>query len=144
MAGPSPGRVKQLVVTALVLCSSIVCHPQAGPTGSLSGKLTDLHSTPLAGTTVILRDQATGAETRTITKQDGTYRFNGLTPGRYTMEADRRQLGHGELRDIVISPGFDAHVQAAMLFDPQPPAAVHSVFLKNQDGYPLDSPTHHP
>ena len=40
--------------------------------GSLSGKVTDLHSKPLESVTVVLRNQATGAEARTITTKSNT------------------------------------------------------------------------
>jgi hypothetical protein len=91
--------------------------------GSLSGRLTDLHSTPLDGATVVLRNAATGAEARTITQKNGSYRFTGLPAGEYTLVAESKHLGQGALDGIFVSPGTEAHVQTAMDFafaDPQP------------------------
>jgi hypothetical protein len=100
-------------------------------TGSIVGRLTDLHSAPLAGTTVIVRNAATGAETRTTTARNGSYRFVGLAAGEYTLDAESPQLGHGRLDGIYVSGGHESRVQAAMEFAPaQPPTqpvevAVH-------------------
>jgi hypothetical protein len=83
-------------------------------TGSLTGKLTDLHSRPLEGVAVVVRNQATGAETRTITTKNGAYRFSGLEPGEYTVTAESSQLGRGQLQDIVVAAGYETRVQTAM------------------------------
>jgi hypothetical protein len=70
------------------------------------------------GAAVIARNQATGAEARTTTAKNGTYRFNGLEPGAYTLEAEDPQLGRGQVADIVVDAGHEARVQAAMEFEP--------------------------
>jgi hypothetical protein len=82
--------------------------------GTLSGKLTDLYSTPLDGATVTLRNAATGAETRITTGKSGTYRFTGLAAGEYTLEAVSPQLGRGQVEGIFVSAGHEARVQAAI------------------------------
>jgi len=83
--------------------------------GTLVGKLTDLNSKPLEGVEVVARNQATGAEARTITGRNGAYRFNGLAPGEYTVEAESPQLGRGQVEDIVVGAGQVARVQTAIL-----------------------------
>jgi hypothetical protein len=104
---------------------------QSDPNGSLTGKLTDLNSAPLSGATVILHNQATGAEARNTTGRDGTYRFTALEAGEYVLEADSPRLGHGYLSGIYVAAGHEARVQAAMQFGLTPLAPTHSVFLKN-------------
>ncbi|MDR3775099.1 MAG: carboxypeptidase-like regulatory domain-containing protein [Terracidiphilus sp.] len=89
-----------------------------GETGSIAGRLTDLHSAPLAGATVVVRNAVTGAETRTVTAKNGSYRFGGLDAGEYTLDAESPQLGHGRLEGIYVSGGHEARVQAAMDFEP--------------------------
>lgn len=93
---------------------AVVIHAPA--TGSISGKLTDLHSGPLAGATVIVRNQATGAEVRAITSRSGAYRFASLAPGQYTLEAESARLGRGSLEGIEVDAGTEARVQTAMRF----------------------------
>jgi hypothetical protein len=87
-------------------------------TGSLTGRLTDLHSKPLEGVAVIVRNQATGAEARTITARNGVYRFSGLEPGEYSLTAESPQLGRGQVEWIAVAAGHEARVQAAMELKP--------------------------
>ena len=90
--------------------------PDAG-TGSLTGRITNLKSLPVAGVTVVLRNEATGAETKTTTARNGSYRFAALEAGAYTLAAESTELGRGELEGVVISAGHEARVQAAMDFE---------------------------
>ncbi len=97
-------------------------EPEAAK-GSLAGRITDLNSSPLAGVTVVLRNESTGAETRTITTRNGSYRFAALDAGEYTLAAERAQLGHGQLQGIVIFAGHEARVQAAIDLEPETQSA---------------------
>jgi hypothetical protein len=105
----------------LALVCALAGQGQAGqtPTGALAGRLTDVHSRPLDGATVVLRSESTGAETRTITGKNGSYRFAGLAEGAYTLEAESA-LGRGRLEWIYVSAGAEARVQTAMEFAPEP------------------------
>ena len=99
---------------------------QAPPTGSLAGRLTDLHSVPLAGVSVLLRNLATGVEAHAITAKNGAFRFDRLGAGEYSLEADAPQLGHGELGGIFVAGGAEARVQAAMRFGPAAPRLIEA------------------
>ncbi|MGA9071454.1 MAG: carboxypeptidase-like regulatory domain-containing protein [Terracidiphilus sp.] len=118
----SRGWINALLGAVLMMSTGTLVPAQsAAPSepGSLSGKLTDLYSKPLEGVTVILRQQATGAEAaRAVSARGGLYHFNNLPPGEYTLEARSAQLGSGLLERIVISAGYEARVQAAMRFEP--------------------------
>jgi hypothetical protein len=113
-----------LGVTMLVFSQS---DPSHAPSGSLAGKLTDLHSKPVGGATVVVRNQSTGTEARTTTTKNGTYRFLQLQPGAYTLVAESEQLGRGEIEEIVVDAGHEARVQTAMEFEP---AAAGTVLAK--------------
>lgn len=90
----------------------------AEATGSITGKLTDVHSTPLDGATVVVRNEATGAEARATTARNGSYRLTGLTAGEYTLEAQSPRLGRGRMAGIVVVGGGDARLQTALEFAP--------------------------
>ncbi len=130
MAGLGCDWKKSLAVVVLLVGTETLAfaqldqevqNSQSVSSGSLAGKLTDLHSKPLAGVTVVLRNQATGAETaRTITAKNGVYRFSGLPPGEYTLDAESPQLGRGRLEGIVVDAGHEARGQTAMAFEPFP------------------------
>jgi hypothetical protein len=108
-----------------VLAQSTSPPESSAPTGSLSGKLTDLYSKPLEGVTALLRVRETGAvAARAVTGKNGTYSFSGLEPGEYMLEAESALLGRGELDNIFISANHEARVQAAMRFEPLASAPV--------------------
>jgi hypothetical protein len=128
MAGLERNWTRTLAFAVLLICAGTAGFTQSTQTlpaedqstGSLTGKLTDLHSRPLEGVPVVARNQATGAETRTITAKNGAYRFSGLEPGEYTVTAESPLLGRGQLQDIVVAAGYEARVQTAMeLSQPQ-------------------------
>ncbi|MGA2809721.1 MAG: carboxypeptidase-like regulatory domain-containing protein, partial [Terracidiphilus sp.] len=131
MAGAGRSWMKRLALAVLLAGAGTLGYAQSAPaqstpiqpvqsafTGALSGRLTDLHSRPMDGATVVVRNQATGAESRTTTTKNGTYRFNGLEPGEYTLDAESPELGRGQVADIVVDAGHEARVQAAMEFEP--------------------------
>jgi hypothetical protein len=132
MAGLAGNWTKKLAVAALLMGAGTAFFAQSAQTqpdedrstGSLSGKATDLHSKPLEGIAVVLRNQATGAEAHTITTKNGVYRFNGLEPGEYSLTAESPQLGRGQVEWIVVAGGHEARVQAAMEMKPLPHSPV--------------------
>ena len=113
---------------------------QSPQSGSLAGRLTDLHSAPLAGVTLVLRNQATGAEARTSTSKNGVFRFPSLDAASYTLDADAANLGHGRLEGIVVTGGIESRVQAAMAFDPSRPVCFRPQRLHRFLARPPPSP----
>ncbi len=104
----------------LLAAAGAIVFAQSPARGSLSGKLTDLHSKPLEGATLVLRNTATGGEARTTSAKNGSYRFIGLEPGEYSLEAANPALGHGHLRGIFISAGHEARILAAVELEHAP------------------------
>ena len=99
---------------------------QAPRSGSLAGRLTDLHSAPLAGVSIVLRNQSTGAEVRATTARNGAFRFASLDAGEYTLDANATQLGHGRLEGLLVTGGAESRVQAALSFEPVAPASLEA------------------
>ncbi len=123
MAGTGRNWTNALAVAMLLVGSgqaSLAQSVQSEVSGSLAGKLTDLYSKPLEGVAVVLRNQSTGAEARTTTKKNGAYRFSGLEPGEYALEAESTELGHGQVEEIMVAGGHEAQVQTAIDFVPLP------------------------
>jgi hypothetical protein len=116
LSGVAQRRSWGRAFTGLVLLAAAgaAVLAQSPTRGSLSGKLTDLHSKPLDGATLVLRNAATGSEARTTSAKNGSYRFMGLEPGEYSLEAANPELGRGQLRGIFISAGHEARIQAAV------------------------------
>src|ERR1019366_4903291 len=99
------GGERSLAAAGLLLLAGAAIFAQSTEIGSLSGKLTDLHSRPLDGATVILRNANNGTEARTTTARNGAYRFSGLPAGEYTLEAGTPQLGRGTVAGIIVAAG---------------------------------------
>ena len=89
----------------------------AGTTGTLDGRLTDWRSVPLGQAAVVVRNLATGATVRGVTGRNGGYRFTGLGPGEYRLEADVPGLGRGAVEGILIAAGHATRVQAALVME---------------------------
>jgi hypothetical protein len=106
-------------LAALLLSAPMLGNAQApAMTGALSGRLTDLYSKPLEGVTLLVRNQATGEEARSITGKGGLYRFASLGAGLYTLQAESAKLGRGHLHDIAIVAGREERMQTAMALAP--------------------------
>jgi len=118
------GGERSLAAAGLLFLAGAAVLAQSAEIGSLSGKLTDLHSKPLDSATVILRNEISGTEARTTTARNGTYRFSGLPAGEYTLEAGTPQLGRGTVAGIVVAAGHEARVQAALELDREAPEPV--------------------
>jgi hypothetical protein len=128
MAGARWGWKRPLAAAALILCAATVGFSQTPESGSLIGKLTDLHSVAVDGATVLVRNQSTGIEAHTTTLKGGTFRFSALDPGEYTLEAESPQLGRGRVEGIVVDAGHEARVQTAMEFAFGPPQPFRVIF----------------
>jgi len=109
--------VRRILLAMLLVGANAASRAQTPQIGSLSGKLTDLHSAPLNGATVIARNETTGAVAQGITKKNGSFRITGLETGSYTLEAASATLGHGRLEGILVTAGSEAQVQASMAFE---------------------------
>jgi hypothetical protein len=134
------GWTKSLARAALLMVAAAgtAGFAQSAGSGSLTGKLTDLRSRPLAGATVWLRNQATGVEAHIITTKSGAYHFTGLSAGDYILETESPGLGRGRVDGIVVSEGHESRVQAAVALAPAP--LVTATKAPEMPGRPLIRP----
>jgi hypothetical protein len=80
--------------------------------GSVNGKVTDEQGGALPGVTVTLVGK-TGSKT-TTSETDGTYRFQALDPGTYSVQADMTGFSPRKQENIVITVGKQANVNFAL------------------------------
>jgi hypothetical protein len=104
--------------------SSLSCAQSPQPLGSLAGKITDIHSAPLANVTMTLRNMATGLEFQAVTSRNGSYRLSGLSEGEYELTATS-PLGTGRVEGIHISAGHEAQVKVALEFRASNPSLAN-------------------
>ena len=68
-----------LLVTAVSLC----CYGQGGASSSLTGTVIDQSGAVIPGAEVTVKNNATGAEAKTVTAANGTFSIPALSPGTY-------------------------------------------------------------
>src|SRR5437870_7447940 len=107
-------RVKALLAFLLSLCG-VPAYAQFG--ASIQGTVVDSSGGAVAGATVTVTNQDTGAIKTTVTGDTGFYRVSALVPGKYTITVEaagfKKELTNGvfvsaeELtgHDIVLQPG---------------------------------------
>lgn len=96
-----------LLIAAAGLAAAGRIGPQALPSPTLLGAVTDSEGRPLPDATVELSLPATTGSARTVTTgKDGAYRFERVVPGLYVLSV--RLLGFGPaIRDLEIGGGAD-------------------------------------
>src|SRR5438128_362196 len=102
--------MKSIVLAFLLMCSLTMTALGQVTTGSLSGTVSDPSGAIVPGATVTLVNNATGAERSAISNSTGTFDFQALQPGTYTISVDARGFRHAVARDIVVSVASSAQV----------------------------------
>jgi hypothetical protein len=101
----------------LLLVVLVAAPPPAaaqGGSGQISGTVRDEQGGALPGVTMTLRNQASGVQRTTVSEGNGTYRFAGLSPGRYSITAELSGFATTEVRDIEITIGLELMQNFAM------------------------------
>src|SRR5205809_742880 len=73
---------------ALGLCLSGILMAQ-GTTSRITGVVTDAAGAPVAGATVTLTQEGTGASQKAQTSDSGTYTFDLIQPGTYSVSVEK-------------------------------------------------------
>src|ERR1039458_719898 len=83
-------------VLVLLLCLSVAFPPslmaQATGMGTLTGRVIDASGNAVANTTVTVTSADNGQTRSTITGTDGSYKFEGLPPGKYQLKFEASGL----------------------------------------------------
>jgi hypothetical protein len=91
----------------VILLALLLTVPAAAQTGGvISGTIRDAQGGVLPGVTVSLRNAETGVTRTAVSESDGTYRFQGVQPGRYDLAAELAGFANAEVRDITINIGL--------------------------------------
>ena len=90
------------VLSVLLMATQIVVFGQT--TGSLFGSVSDPNGAVVAGANVTVKNNATGAERSTVAKDNGTFTFTALEPGKYSVTVE----ASGFKRSV--APGVDVAV----------------------------------
>jgi len=110
-------RFAQFVfLAAFCLVSAAVLWAQVSTTGTLQGTVTDPTGAVVAGASVKVADQATGAAIETASGTDGRFVVANLKPGNYTVTVTVQGFKTGQYRDVTIVVGgvYDLPVKLAV------------------------------
>jgi hypothetical protein len=97
------------LLIALVLTIAMAGGVRAADTGSVSGAVFDQTGTPIAEATVRISGERLPAGRTLLTGSNGTYQFEYLPPGVYTVEIDQPGVGLSK-RAAVVEVGKDTQV----------------------------------
>src|SRR5437016_6082336 len=97
------GAVKSISLAALLMCLLALTAIGQQTTGSLNGTVNDPSGAVVAGATVTAVNTATGAERSAVSSSTGTFDFQALQPGTYTISVDAKGFKKAVSRDIVVS-----------------------------------------
>jgi hypothetical protein len=102
-------RLPRLPLLLLTLVVVLLALPLAAQNsgGNLIGRITDGSNSALPGVTVTATDTATGFSRSVITGPDGTYRFNSLPAGTYTLVASLSGFSDTTTKNVEVQIATD-------------------------------------
>src|SRR5258708_29897109 len=101
-----------LVVLALILGTSLAARAQ-NFTGSVRGTVTDQQGAAIAGADVMITNVDTGYSRSVKTDKDGSYSFQSLPLGRYTLSVTGEGFKAFQVKDVIL------HVNDSLTLDAQ-------------------------
>lgn len=104
-----------LIVLTALLCAPGEIRAQGGTvTASLSGRITDATDAVLPGATVTLTNVSTNQSRTVTTNEEGIYRFVGVPPGGYTLQAELQGFATLTRPDITLNVGAAVDMDIVM------------------------------
>ncbi len=100
---------KMLLVGLAIFLAQVAIQAQTA-TGSLSGTIADPSNAVVPAATVTLVNNATGAERSAVSSSSGTFDFQALQPGIYTISVEAKGFKKAVARDITVSVASAAQV----------------------------------
>ena len=106
--------IRLLALLVIMATGSLIAFSQGITTTSLSGAVADSTGSVVAGAEIIVRDDTTGAEYRTVSVGNGTYSVPALTSGVYSVTVSARGFKQAVIKAVKIDAGIPASVNATL------------------------------
>ncbi|HEY7182304.1 MAG TPA: carboxypeptidase regulatory-like domain-containing protein [Blastocatellia bacterium] len=103
-----------LMLFAIIVASSVAAFSQGITTASLSGSVVDPTGSVISGATIIVKEETTGAEFRTVSAGNGTFSVPALTAGVYSVTISANGFKQAVIKSIKIDAGIPASVNATL------------------------------
>ena len=109
------GRLRSLLLALLLVLSLPVWLAAQLDRGEITGTVEDPSGAVVANAQIKLTNDATGASIETKSTVTGTYVFDGMIPGKYTLDAQvvgfQRYVEHGIIVEVQQVQGVDIHLK---------------------------------
>ncbi len=99
-----------IVTAALVLILGQAAIFAQTPTGSLSGTVLDPQGAAVPGAAVILKNAATGQERRGTTNDNGSFTFDLVNPGAYSVTVEASGFKKAVANSVTVSVGRETQI----------------------------------
>jgi Carboxypeptidase regulatory-like domain/TonB-dependent Receptor Plug Domain len=104
-------RARIAAAMAMLVFASTFAYAQGGAISTLSGTVTDTSGAVLPGADVKIKNNATGAQSNTVTAENGTFSVPALNAGTYTVTMSLMGFKTAVLNDVVLNAGVPASVR---------------------------------
>jgi hypothetical protein len=101
-------------IILLVALASWFGYAQGGTSSSLSGVIIDQSGGVIPGANVRIKDDATGAEFKAVTAENGTFSIPSLAPGTYTATVAVPNFKQAIVKDIKLIAGTPANIRVTL------------------------------
>ncbi len=98
-------RMKRWVLITLFAAFALAAADSTRDNSSVGGTVTDHKGEPVAGADIRLRNLMTEETEHVAADENGTYRFPGVQPGRYSLLVERSGYSAIWIRQLVVASG---------------------------------------
>src|SRR4051812_8539272 len=100
-------------VSAMALAAGSV-FAQGGATSTIAGSVTDASGGIIPGADIVAKNNATSAESRAVSSEQGTFAIPALNAGTYTVTVTLAGFKTVVLNEVVLNAGVPASVKAIL------------------------------
>ena len=99
---------------AFIVAFGSVGYGQGGPTSSLSGVVFDASGAVIPGAEIGAKNNATAAQVKAISAENGTFSIPAMDPGAYTVTVSLPGFKQAVLNNVKLDAGVPATVRATL------------------------------
>jgi len=108
------GPVKSIILVALLTCLLALTALGQATRGSLSGSVSDPSGATVVGASVTLKNNATGAESKATTDDQGAFVISSVEPGEYSVTVEAAGFKRAVSTNVVVAVSKQSQVTIAL------------------------------
>jgi hypothetical protein len=106
--------IRLLAIASFLALNSFLAFGQSGTNAPLNGTVSDPSGAVISGATVLVKNNATGAEYKVNTASNGSYTIPSLGAGTYTVSVEAQGFKKAVVQDVKIDTGVPATANIIM------------------------------